>query len=432
MSFCYVNMERANSLSKASVALSLMLFLFLTSSSFALATPNRDHFTFELAQDNVQPIASANLIIIFENDGQTTLRDPWALPSVAQVERNIKARAASPRLADYEPISKRSIVQGGGGAHVPSSSGSTSHATFNHPSTNSASAGGMHDKWPNGEDGAPKNLGALHQRQRSLYDRPPIVPTEPIPLIPVAHVPSSSPSPSPAPAPSPQAGNEDKLHTGSKRVVPKRPVPKKKSAASSSDTGRAAAVAGLAAGATALALHQGGTGQNKDRKNNKGGYRGRKIDKSRLRQSNNVKRSLQSYDAVAPTASTGATYVPPMNHRSSTTSSIDLFGYWPNGERGAPITFPDREKAKGQDMGPTNSHGSGLQPRHVAIGVLTCATGIQCYRVAKIARQTGSRLRISGLEQAQQRTGPRRGRRINATTGANELVKRENYMTLIE
>ena len=57
----------------------------------------------------------------------------------------------------FEPLFKRSVTQAGVGNHIPSSSTSFSHAAAGGiSSTDSASAGGMHDKWPNGQDGKPK------------------------------------------------------------------------------------------------------------------------------------------------------------------------------------------------------------------------------------------------------------------------------------
>ena len=283
----------------------------------------------------------------------------------------------------------------------------------------------MHDKWQNGQDGAPKNLQALHERQRKLYE-PPVVPTEPFPIHPITKPPSHSPSHSPSPAPAPQAG----LYEDSKRRLPNKPLPKQKSASSSSNTDKGATIAGLAAGATAMALHQGNVEQRAEKKNKRGGNRGRKIEKSRLsKESNNLnKRSLQTYSALSPTITSGATYTPSINPHTRGTTSTGLFGYWPNGEKGAPITFPSHEEARQKEFHtPSSSHSGGdIQPRHVVMGVLMCASGVQCYRVAKAAQQTGSRNRTR--EQSRQISGPRRGRRINTVTGVNQLMKRENVL----
>lgn len=170
---------------------------------------------------------SATEITISKSVDQVTIRDIWALSFPAKDD-----------LGGLKLIKKRSIVQGSGSA-IPPSSVSVSHAVVSY--------------------------------------KPPTIPTEPIyPLYPATQTPSQ--------APAPQAGNEAGLYQDSKRRMPNKPIPKSKSGASSSNAGRAATVAGVAAGATALALHQGPVEKNKKSKNNKGGARGRKIQKSLLKQ----------------------------------------------------------------------------------------------------------------------------------------------------
>lgn len=250
-----------------------------------------------------------------------------------------------------QALIKRAMVQAGSGlgSGSGSSSGSISHAAIGLSGADTSSASGLYDVWPNGSERKPKDLGAYHARQRILHEHQPRpFPTEPFPLYPSDSAPSPSPSKSPAsaPAPGPRAGIEvGGAHSSKKTLVHNKPIPKSTSDASNSGSGKAATMAGVAAGATALAL-QGGRGGKDNAAIKKGGVRSRRITKSQQGEQLSKRATVPVGGSGTNTGSGtvgGGAYSGSQVHSASHTSPSGKYGRWSNGESGRPLHPSERK-----------------------------------------------------------------------------------------
>ncbi|MCO5556069.1 hypothetical protein L7F22_009613 [Adiantum nelumboides] len=252
-----------------------------------------------------------------------------------------------------ESMFKRAMVQAGVGNNVPSSSGSISHAaTVGHSTFDNASAGGMLSKWPNGQDGKPKNLQEHHANQRALYERPPGgLPTEPFPYNP--H-PFTATTPSPAPSPGP-SGNPKKQGRNLLRYTDEgQPKPLKSPPASGPTGSRAPSSKSLVPSPAPAPSPERGIGRMPDEplpgKPPPIGAKGRQLSgsgKSRLRQKKGpiTKRSLVpgGGNALSGGGSGGVNFSGTNAHSTSETSQSGQFGRWPDGNVGRPLHPKERQ-----------------------------------------------------------------------------------------